>query len=185
MRFRGRVLTTATSFPVPAAAVSADSILLQGLSRLFCSLPFHLRFIRRPAARKLNLVRNRAFILLKGKGADCAPVMTEDKGEKMIRAFKMRLEYGMGPEFEKRHAEVWPEVEKMIHEYGGSNCSVFLDERQGVLFGVITVEDEDRWATIRDNVLLKKWFEHIAPTMKMTRENRPDAVPLRMVFHMN
>ena len=27
----------------------------------------------------------------------------------MIRAFKMRLEYGMGPEFEKRHAEVWPE----------------------------------------------------------------------------
>ena len=28
----------------------------------------------------------------------------------MIRAFKMRLEYGMGPEFEKRHAEVWPEV---------------------------------------------------------------------------
>ena len=38
----------------------------------------------------------------------------------------MRLEYGMGPEFEKRHAEVWPEVEKMIHEYGGSNCSVFL-----------------------------------------------------------
>ena len=51
----------------------------------------------------------------------------------MVRAFKMRLEYGMGPEFEKRHAEVWPVVEKM----------------------------------------------------KMTRENRPDAVPLRMVFHMD
>ena len=31
----------------------------------------------------------------------------------MIRAFKMRLEYGMGPEFEKRHTEVWPEVERM------------------------------------------------------------------------
>ena len=27
----------------------------------------------------------------------------------------MRLEYGMGPEFEQRHAEVWPEVEEMIH----------------------------------------------------------------------
>ena len=38
---------------------------------------------------------------------------------------------------------------------------------------------------ISDNILLKKWFEHIAPTMKMTRENRPDAVPLRMVFHMD
>ena len=41
------------------------------------------------------------------------------KDREMIRAFKMRLEYGMGPEFEKRHAEVWPEVERMIHEYGG------------------------------------------------------------------
>lgn len=27
----------------------------------------------------------------------------------IVRAFKMRLEYGMGPEFEKRHAEVWTE----------------------------------------------------------------------------
>ena len=62
---------------------------------------------------------------------------------------------------------------------------MFLDERQGVLFGVITVEDEERWAKIRDNIFLKKWFEHIAPTMKMTRENRPDAVSLRMVFHLD
>lgn len=103
----------------------------------------------------------------------------------MIKAFKMRLEYGMGPEFEKRHAEVWPEVEKLIHEYGGSDCSVFLDERQGFLFSVITVEDEDRWVAIRDNVLLKKWFEYIAPTLKMTREIRPEAIPLRMVFHLD
>ena len=135
--------------------------------------------------KRLNLVRNRAFIFLKGKGRGVRSFeIMRERGE-MIRAFKMRLEYGMGPEFEKRHAEVWPEVEKMIHEYGGSNCSVFLDERQGVLFGVITVEDEERWAKIRDNILLKKWFEHIAPTMKMTRENRPEAVPLRMVFHRN
>lgn len=34
--------------------------------------------------------------------------------EKMIKAFKMRLEYGMGPEYERRHAEIWPEVEQMI-----------------------------------------------------------------------
>ena len=32
----------------------------------------------------------------------------------MIKAFKMRLEYGMGPEYERRHAEVWPEVEQKI-----------------------------------------------------------------------
>ena len=109
----------------------------------------------------------------------------DDKREKMIKAFKMRLEYGMGPEFEQRHAEVWPEVEKLIHEYGGSNCSVFLDERQGALFGVIEVEEEERWTKIREDVLMRRWLDHIAPTVKMTRENRPDAVPLRMVFHLD
>lgn len=49
----------------------------------------------------------------------------------MTRAFKMRLECGMGPDAEKRPAEVWPDVEKK------------------------------------------------------TCENRPDAVLLRMVFHMD
>ena len=47
------------------------------------------------------------------------------------------------------------------------------------------VEDEARWSKIRDDVILKKWYEHIAPTVKMTRENCPDAVPLRMVFHLD
>ena len=103
----------------------------------------------------------------------------------MTKAFKMRLQYGMGPEFEKMHAEAWPEMEEMMHAYGGSNCSVFLDERQGVLFGVIDVEDEARWAEIRDNVLLKKWYAHIAPTVKMNRENRPETIPLRLVFHVD
>lgn len=104
---------------------------------------------------------------------------------KMIKAFKMRLEYGMGPEFEQCHQEIWPEVEKMIHEYGGSDCSVFLDERSGFLFGTLKVADAERWAAIRDDVLLKKWFEHIAPTVKMNRENRPEATPLRLVFHVD
>lgn len=34
----------------------------------------------------------------------------------MIKAFKVRLEHGMGPEFGERRAEMWLEVEKLIHE---------------------------------------------------------------------
>ena len=133
-----------------------------------------------------NFVRNPLEDLLPvSRGVVRSGARKNISERKMIKAFKMRLEYGMGPEFEQRHAEVWPEVEKLIHEYGGSNCSVFLDERQGVLFGVIEVEDEERWSKIRDDVIMRKWLEHIAPTVKMTRENRPEAVPLRMVFHMD
>ena len=91
----------------------------------------------------------------------------------------------MGPEFEKAHAEIWPEVERKIHDYGGSDCSVFLDERTGVIFGCLKVEDEERWTAIRDDVLLSKWFEHISSTVKVNHENRPEAVPLRLVFHLD
>ena len=103
----------------------------------------------------------------------------------MLKAVKMRLEYGMGPEFEKAHAEVWPEIEALIHEYGGRQCSVFLDERTGYLFACVTVEDEEKWEAIRDNVLLRKWFDHISCTVKTDRENRPVVEPLRLVFHVD
>lgn len=103
----------------------------------------------------------------------------------IIKAFKMRLEYGMGPEFEQRHAEVWPDVERMMHEYGGSDCSIFLDERTGILFGTIKVEDEERWNKIRDDVLCHKWFDYISATVKTNRENRPETTALRMVCHVD
>ncbi len=59
----------------------------------------------------------------------------------MTRAFKMKLHPGMADEYEKRHNELWPEMIAMIHEYGGSNYSIFLDEETNVLFGVIDLHD--------------------------------------------
>ena len=47
----------------------------------------------------------------------------------MIRkGFKMKLYDGMAAEYEKRHNELWPEMKDMIHEHGGRNYSIFLDE---------------------------------------------------------
>ena len=46
----------------------------------------------------------------------------------MIRkGFKMKLYPGMEAEYEKRHNELWPEMQDMIHEYGGRNYTIFLD----------------------------------------------------------
>ena len=37
----------------------------------------------------------------------------------MVRkGFKMKLYPGMEAEYEKRHNELWPEMQDMIHEYG-------------------------------------------------------------------
>ena len=45
-----------------------------------------------------------------------------------IHGFKMKLYPGFAKEYEKRHNELWPEMADMIHEYGGHNYSIFIDE---------------------------------------------------------
>ena len=44
----------------------------------------------------------------------------------MIKGFKMKLYPGMEEEYEKRHNELWPEMQDMIHEHGGKNYTIFL-----------------------------------------------------------
>lgn len=49
----------------------------------------------------------------------------------MIRkGFKMKLYEGMAEEYEKRHNELWPEMQDMIHEHGGKTTPFFLTKRQ-------------------------------------------------------
>ena len=45
----------------------------------------------------------------------------------MIKGFKMKLYPGQEAEYEKRHNELWPEMQDMIHEHGGKNYTIFLD----------------------------------------------------------
>lgn len=45
----------------------------------------------------------------------------------MRKGFKIKLYPGMEAEYEKRHNELWPEMQDMIHEYGGKNYTIFLD----------------------------------------------------------
>ena len=74
----------------------------------------------------------------------------------MIKGFKMKLYPGMKEEYEKRHNNLWPEMQDMIHEYGGKNYTIFLDEETNTLFGYIELEDEARWAESADTEICRK-----------------------------
>ena len=53
----------------------------------------------------------------------------------MIRkGFKMKLYPGMEAEYEKRHNELWPEMQDMIHDHGGKNYSIYLDKESGKFY---------------------------------------------------
>ena len=65
----------------------------------------------------------------------------------MIRkAFKMKLVPGKEEEYRRRHAQLWPQMKQMIHDYGGHEYSIFLDPETLTLFAVLDIEDEARWA---------------------------------------
>ena len=103
----------------------------------------------------------------------------------MQHGFKMKLYPGMADEYEKRHNELWPEMIEMIHEYGGSNYSIFLDEETNILFGVIELEDPERYDKSAETAICRKWWDYMADLMETNPDNSPVAQNLRPVFHLD
>lgn len=105
---------------------------------------------------------------------------------KLIRkGFTMKLHEGVAEEYERRHNALWPEMKEMIHQYGGRNYSIFLDERTNILYGYIELEDEALWARSAETDICKKWWKFMAPLMDVNPDNSPVSCDLRPVFHLD
>ena len=50
-------------------------------------------------------------------------------------AFKMFLKPGFEAEYEKRHAQLWPELKQKLEEAGVRNYSIYWDKDTNILFG--------------------------------------------------
>ncbi len=103
----------------------------------------------------------------------------------MILGFKMKLYPGMEAEYERRHAELWPEMKEMIHEYGGRNYTIFLDRETLTLFGSLEVEDEETWQKSSDTTICRKWWDYMADLMETNPDHSPVSIPLKQVFHLD
>lgn len=103
----------------------------------------------------------------------------------MIKAFKMKLYEGMKAEYEKRHNNLWPEMKDMIHNYGGKNYSIFLDEDTNTLFAYIEIENEEKWSMSADTEICRKWWAYMADIMETNEDNSPVSIDLRNVFHLD
>ena len=132
------------------------------------------------------------------EGSDCAghsfawnEVLQDDRtlrqeAAAMVRkGFKMKLYPGMEAEYEKRHNELWPEMQDMIHEYGGRNYTIFLDRETLVLYGYIEVEDPAKWDESADTAINRKWWDFMADIMETNPDNSPVSVDLHEVFHLD
>ena len=103
----------------------------------------------------------------------------------MRKAFTMKLYEGQAQEYERRHNLLWPEMVDLIHQYGGSNYSIFLDEKSMLLYAYIEIEDEKRWSESADQEVNRKWWDYMADIMETNPDNSPVCKDLKCLFHLD
>lgn len=100
-----------------------------------------------------------------------------------IIAFRMKLRPGCREEYQRRHADIWPELQVLLRESGISEYRIFLDEATDMLFAIQTVSGESSQA-LGQTEIVKRWWAYMADLMDVNADNSPVSEPLREVFYM-
>lgn len=100
-------------------------------------------------------------------------------------AFKMFLNEGCEAEYEKRHNEIWPELQTLLKQAGVADYSIFLDEETMVLFGVLECHDDEKYRNLPLDPIMKKWWNYMKDIMKTNEDASPVSISLKQVFHLD
>ena len=99
-------------------------------------------------------------------------------------AFKMKLKDGEREEYIKRHNAIWPELKQLLIPAGISEYSSFLDEETSTLFAFQKVEFGASSQDLKENLIVKKWWDYMADIMVVNPDNSPVSIPLEEVFYL-
>ncbi len=98
--------------------------------------------------------------------------------------FKMKLKPGQEAEYAKRHAELWPELEELLHESGVRDYVIYLDRETNTLFASQKVEGESGSQDLGSLEIVQKWWAFMADIMETNADNSPVTIPLEEVFYL-
>jgi L-rhamnose mutarotase len=104
--------------------------------------------------------------------------------EKKRLAFKMKLFPGFREEYRKRHAEIWPELVKLLRDEGIGNYSIFYDEETNILFAYQEQTGSSSSQDLGQTEIVKKWWKYMSDIMETNSDNSPVTIPLEQVFFM-
>lgn len=99
-------------------------------------------------------------------------------------AFRMKVFPGMEEEYKRRHDAIWPELSELLKTTGISSYSIFLDDRDGSLFGVLNVENEVSMEALPQHPVMKKWWTYMQDIMETHADSSPISIPLTEVFYL-
>jgi L-rhamnose mutarotase len=97
----------------------------------------------------------------------------------------MKLKSGQKEEYKRRHAAIWPDLVKLLHESGVSDYFIFYDEETDILFAVQNQDGEKSSQDLGGNPIVQKWWAFMSDIMDTNPDKSPVSVPLEQVFHMN
>jgi L-rhamnose mutarotase len=100
-------------------------------------------------------------------------------------AFRMKLFPGREAEYQKRHDEIWPELQSLLKETGIRDYSIFLERETGHLFGVLTVEDPALLDALPQQEVMQRWWAYMADIMETNEDHSPVSIPLQEVFYLS
>ncbi len=104
----------------------------------------------------------------------------------MIRkAFAMSVDPDSQEEYQRRHSPIWPELAETLKAHGVHNYSIFLHPETHQLFGYVEVESEERWNTIAQTEVCRRWWAFMKDIMPSHQDNSPVSVELPEVFHLD
>ncbi len=101
------------------------------------------------------------------------------------KAFRLSVLDGQHDEYEHRHSPIWQELAAVLAEHGARRYSIFLDDRDGSLFGYVEIEDEARWTAIAETPVCRRWWTYMSDIMPVNADDSPRSVALREVFHLD
>ena len=70
-------------------------------------------------------------------------------------ASRIKIFKGQEEEYKRRHDELWPDIEELLHQTGISDYSIFLDESTGDLFAVLQAEDPAKLSDLPNHPVMK------------------------------
>jgi len=98
-------------------------------------------------------------------------------------AFTMQLRPGVAVEYERRHAEIWPELTAALHTAGVRDYSIYLEAASGRLFAVQKRVPGHTVAGLPATEIMRRWWAFMADLMETNPDNSPVVQPLERVFH--
>lgn len=100
-------------------------------------------------------------------------------------AFRMKLYPGREAEYERRHAELWPELAVALRDAGVSDYTIWLDRETGVLFALMHLSENPSLEQLVQQPIMRQWWQYMAELMETNDDHSPVVKQLEQVFHLD